>query len=80
MLTSHELLLKYRHDQRFVFSDITVWYVDRGALGDRSYVHGRDIRTLDACYFEITHEDITKYIPYHRIRKIAHREETIWER
>ncbi len=80
MLTSHGLLLKYRHDARFSFGDIAVWYVDRGAPGDRSQVSGADIRALAAHYFEIASETGTKCIPYHRIRRIAYAEKTIWER
>ncbi|OPY37426.1 MAG: hypothetical protein A4E35_01342 [Methanoregula sp. PtaU1.Bin051] len=81
MLTSHGLLLKYRHDARFSFGDIGVWYVDRGAPGDRSHVSGGGIHSLDAHYFEI--ESVTgmkKCIPYHRIRRITYAGETVWER
>ena len=80
MLTSHQLLLKYWHDQRFVFSDIIVCYVDRGAPGDRSCIGGGGIRNLDAYYFEIVSDYGTKCIPYHRIRKISYNGDTIWER
>ena len=80
MLTSHTILLKYRHDQRYSFSDIIVCYLDRGAPGDRSCVSGRDIRTLDAYYFEHVLENAMKCIPYHRIRTITYRGETVWER
>jgi uncharacterized protein len=80
MLTSHEILLKYWHDARYEFSDMRISYVDRGAPGDRSCVRGREIRTLEPYYFEISLESGTKYIPYHRIRKIQYGNETIWER
>jgi uncharacterized protein len=80
MLTSHELLLKFWHNSRYVFSEVRVGYVDRGAPGDRSYVDGKDIWTLDAYYFEIASEVGVKYIPYHRIRKIMYNGKTVWER
>jgi uncharacterized protein (UPF0248 family) len=80
MLTSHELLLKYWHDTRYTFSEIRVYYVDRGAPGDRSCVDGTDIRLLDAYYFEIASMSGAKYIPYHRIRKIIYDEKIVWER
>ena len=80
MLTSHELLLKFWHDPRYAFSEVSVEYVDRGVPGDRSTVSGMDIRVLDAYYFEITSGMYTKYIPYHRIRKIMYGTSTIWER
>jgi hypothetical protein len=62
MLTSHGLLLKFWHDSRYVFSGVGVEFVDRGAPGDRSAVSGRDIRVLDAYYFEIVSEQGVKYI------------------
>ena len=80
MLTSHELLLKFWHDSRYVFSEVSVEFVDRGAPGDRSTVSGVDIRVLESYYFKITSGESTKYIPYHRIRKIMYGASTIWER
>jgi uncharacterized protein len=80
MLTSHELLLQYWHDPRYVFSEVIVCYVDRGALGDRSCVSGREIRLLESYYFEICTGETGKYIPYHRIRKITYAGESVWER
>jgi len=43
-------------------------------------VKGDDILVLDAYYFEIVSSHGTKYIPYHRIRKIAYDGSTAWER
>lgn len=80
MLTSHELLLKFRHDTRYVFSEVRVEYIDRGAAGDRSTVSGADIRSLESYYFEIASEQGVKYIPYHRIRKLKYCDNVIWER
>ena len=80
MLTSHELLLKFWHDSRYVFSEVSVEFVDRGAPGDRSTVSGVDIRVLESYYFKITSGESTKYIPFHRIRKIMYGTSTIWER
>ncbi|WP_321504900.1 DUF504 domain-containing protein [uncultured Methanoregula sp.] len=79
MLTSHALLQKYWYDARYSFPEIIVCYVDRGALGDRSCAHGGDIRALEAYYFEIATGRNTRYIPYHRIRKITYGGLTIWE-
>ena len=79
MLKSHELLLKYWHDARYVFDDLKVCYVDRGALADISCVSGGDIRALEAYYFEVTSDRGAKYIPYHRIRKISYAGEITWE-
>ena len=80
MLTSHALLLKYRHDIRFSFGEIGVLYVDRGAPGDCSWAHGKDIRALESQYFEVLSGTGQKFIPYHRIRKITYAGAIIWER
>lgn len=80
MLTSHSLLLKYRHDPRCSFDDIGVWYVDRGTPGDHSWAYGPDIRSLESQYFEVTSNDGVKCIPYHRIRRITCGGSVIWER
>jgi len=80
MLTSHELLLKFWHDSRYVFSEVQVEYVDRGAPGDRSLVRGKDIVNLDIYYFEVASEHGLNYIPYHRLRKLVYFSNTIWER
>ena len=80
MLTSHELLLKFRHDSRYNFQEVRVEYVDRGAPGDRSAISGTDIRILDASYIEIISGQGVKYIPYYRIRKIMYNSKTIWEK
>jgi uncharacterized protein (UPF0248 family) len=78
MLASHELLLKYWYDRRFEFSSVRVYYVDRGAPNDRSWVSGSDIGMLDSYYIEIISESGTKYVPYHRIRTITYAGEIVW--
>jgi uncharacterized protein (UPF0248 family) len=80
MLTSHALLLKYRHDPRYSFAEITVWYVDRGAPGDRSSAEGAMIAALTDQYLEIATPAGTKCIPYHRLRKIVYAGGLVWER
>ena len=80
MLTSHELFLKYWHDPRYLFYEVVVWYVDRGAPGDRSCVSGREVLLLESYYFEIGAGESAKCIPYPRIRKITYSGELVWER
>lgn len=80
MLTSHTLLLKYRHDARFSFPEVGIWYVDRGAPGNRSWAYGRNIRALDSFCFEVATATGIKTIPYHRIRRITYAGEVVWER
>ena len=80
MLTTHSLLLKYRHDARFSFSKVGVWYVDRGAPGDHSWAYGPYIRALESQYFEFESVTGIKCIPYHRIRRITYESLIVWDR
>lgn len=80
MLTSHILLLKYQYDPRYSFAGITVWYVDRGPLGDCSSAKGSMITALTNQYLEIATPHGTKCIPCHRLRKITYAGELIGER
>ena len=80
MLTSHILLLKYRHDPRLRFDDLAVEYVDRGAPGDRSMAEGSSIAGLTDQYLEISTPAGIKCIPYHRLRRIMYRGDIVWER
>jgi len=80
MRKSHELMLKFRVDPRYSFSQVQVWYVDRGTPGDHSVVDGRHIMALDAYYMEIGTALEPKRIPYHRIRKILYAGKVVWER
>ena len=80
MRTSHTLLLKYFHDPRYMFPDVGVCYIDRGAPGDVSCVKGGNIIRLDSYYFEIESEYGAKEIPYHRICRITYRDGIVWSR
>jgi uncharacterized protein (UPF0248 family) len=79
MRTTHALLLKYFHDPRYHFADITVCYRDRGAPGDQTCVRGEQIVCLDAQYMEIISETGTATIPYHRIVQIRYHDQIIWD-
>jgi uncharacterized protein (UPF0248 family) len=80
MLTSHSILLKFRHDPRYNFTGVGVWYEDRGVPGNLSKVSGDEILALEAYYFGIGAGGGEKRIPYHRIRRISFAGETVWER
>ena len=71
MLTSHKLLQRYWHDDRYDTSKVRVWYTDRGAPGDRSSVDGPDI-SLEPYYISIRTPDGEKPVPYHRILLITY--------
>ena len=80
MRTSHALLLRLFHDPKFEFGKVSVEYVDRGSRGDRSRVPGDRIIRLEQGFMEIESEMKTKFIPMHRIRRIAYDGETMWEK
>jgi uncharacterized protein (UPF0248 family) len=80
MRTSHALLLRLRHDPQFDFSKAEVEFVDRGAPGDRSAVRGDKIVCLEQGWMEIEWEKKTKFIPFHRIRRITYEGTIMWEK
>lgn len=80
MRTSHALLLRLFHDPQYDFHRVSVEYVDRGPPGDRSWVKGDKVIHLEKGIMEINSEMKTKFIPMHRIRRIAYDGETIWEK
>ena len=80
MRTSHALLLRLLHDPQYEFGKVSVEYVDRGAPGDVSRVQGDRIIRLEQGFMEIESEMKTKFIPMHRIRRIAYDGETMWEK
>jgi uncharacterized protein (UPF0248 family) len=71
MLTSHKLLQRYWHDDHYDTGNVLVWYIDRGAPGDRSSVSGPDI-SLEPYYMSIRTTDGEKPLPYHRILLITY--------
>jgi hypothetical protein len=80
MRTSRALLLRLRHDPQFEFDRASVEYIDRGAPGDRSTVQGDCILSLEQGGMEIESEKKTKFIPFHRIRRISYDGKNLWEK
>lgn len=80
MRTSHALLLRLRHDPQFDFGKALVEFVDRGARSDRSTVRGDKIIRLEQDWMEIEWDMKTKFIPFHRIRRITYDGTTMWEK
>jgi uncharacterized protein len=80
MRTSHSLLLRLYHDPQYEFGRVTVEYVDRGAPGDRSSTTGECIINLEQGGMEVESEMKTKFIPYHRIRRISYDGKALWEK
>ncbi len=79
MRTSHALLLRLYHDPRYVFSEVTVCYLDRGAPTDRTCVTGDRIVHLDAYYMEVTSRSGRTAMPNHWIRTIGYQDSILWE-
>lgn len=80
MRTSHSILLRLYHDPQYEFGRVAVLYVDRGAPGDRSSTTGERVIKLEQGGMEIESEMKTKFIPYHRIRRISYDDKTLWEK
>ncbi len=80
MRKSREILLRCYHDPAFVFSDVQVCYIDRGAPGNESCAGGSRVLALDSQYMEIGDEHEASPIPYHRITRITYRGSVLWER
>jgi uncharacterized protein (UPF0248 family) len=80
MRTSHRLLLRLYHDPAYDFRRVTVWYVSRGAPGDRATVEGEQILHLDRDYLETATEGRITAIPYHRILRILYDGRVVWDR
>jgi uncharacterized protein len=80
MRTSHALLLRLFHDPQYKFGKVSVEYLDRGAPGDRSLIQGDKIIHLEHGIMEIESKMKTKFIPMHRIRRIAYDGEIMWEK
>jgi uncharacterized protein len=79
MRTSHALL-RLCHDPQFDFCLTSVEYLDRCALGDRSFVQGDKILCLEHGRMEIESDLMNKFIPFHRIRRIIYDGRTMWEK
>ncbi len=73
-------MLRLRHDPQFEFDRASIEYVDRGAPGDRSTVSGSHILSLEQGGMEIESDNKRKFIPFHRIRRIAYDGKILWEK
>lgn len=80
MRKSREILLRCYHDPAFMFADVTVCYIDRGAPGDESCACGEKILALDSQYMEIGEGPEASPVPYHRITRILYQGRVLWER
>jgi uncharacterized protein (UPF0248 family) len=79
MRKSREILLKYRYDTRYLFTDLEVCYVDRGAPGNVTCIGGDRIEELGPYGLELFSPHGTTTIPYHRVVKISYLGHLVWE-
>lgn len=79
MMRSREVLLQLLHDPRYSITDAVVWYIDRGVPGDTSQVDGKDILSAGSFALDVATTAGTKNIPYHRIVRIVHQGEVLWD-
>jgi uncharacterized protein len=80
MRRSHAHLLRLYHDPKYVFCNVSIDYINRGAKNDISTVFGKEIRSLLSGWMEIESAAGTTCIPYHRILRILYEGQIIWER
>jgi uncharacterized protein (UPF0248 family) len=76
MVYPRELLNRLKWTKGESLDEATVWYVHRGAPGDRLSITGDRISSMDRGFFE-TDEAI---IPYHRILRIEYRGKVIFDK
>ena len=76
MVYPREILNKLRWTVGESLDDATIWYLHRGAPGDRLSLKGSMIASLDKAFFE-TDEAV---IPYHRILRIEYRGKVIFDK
>lgn len=83
MRTTHRILLRIWYDPECDFSLVVIGYLNRGAIGNCSRIHGSEITRLENRYIVLNRDsgfDEEVYIPYHRILWITYDEQMIWSR
>jgi uncharacterized protein (UPF0248 family) len=76
MVYPREILNKLKWTAGECLDDALIWYVHRGAPGDRMVVSGDRIHSLGRSFFET--DEAT--IPYHRITRIEYRGKIVFDR
>jgi uncharacterized protein (UPF0248 family) len=76
MVYPREVLNKLKWTEGCSLDDAIIWYIHRGAPKDVMRIGGNKITNLGRGFFDT--DDAT--IPYHRILRIDHRGETLFEK
>lgn len=79
MRKSQALLYRFMHDPAYVFADVRICYVNRGAPGDMTCVTGDSVLRLGAGFMEIESVQGIVEIPYHRLISIEYRGAVVWK-
>lgn len=70
------LLNKLKWGNEINFDEVEIWYIDRGAPGDKSVITGGDIEKIGRSFVHTK----GKAIPFHRIIKITYRDRILFDR
>jgi len=76
MFNPRVVLNKLKWCEGFVFDDVEIWYVHRGAIGDKMTISGCDIVDLQRSFMKT----VSAMVPYHRVFKIVYQGDVVFER
>ena len=75
-MSVRDILNRLKWKGNIDFDEIEIWYIDRGAPGDKSVITGRDIEKIGRSFVHTK----GKAIPFHRIIKITYRDRILFDR
>lgn len=76
MVYPRDVLNRLKWSEGESLDDAEIWYVHRGAPGDRLMVKGSYVKSLGSLFFETEEASV----PYHRILRIDYRGRTLFEK
>ena len=68
MFNPRVVLNKLKWCEDFIFDDVEIWYVHRGAPDDTKIISGCDVTDLQRSFMGA----VSAMIPYHRVFKIVY--------
>ena len=71
-----DILNALQWDKKEDMSEVTVFYIDRGAIHDTTVINGRDIKAVYKTFIE-TYDAM---IPHHRILRIIYKNTVVFDR
>lgn len=76
MVYPREVLNRLKWAEGESLEDAVIWYIHRGAPGDKIMIKGGSVKSLGSMFFETEEASI----PYHRILRIDYRGEILFEK